>query len=86
MGLSYAGAFLTVAFSTRIVGGKPPEALRRIPGYPPMESDFDRAGEDAWLVGLAYDFGAAGPPGAERVLQLRAGHRGAGPGDRASAP
>jgi hypothetical protein len=59
--LSYAGAILTVAFSTTASGADIRKPFGGSPAYLSLiESDFDRAGEDAWLVGLAYDFGRLG--------------------------
>ncbi|MEE9159407.1 MAG: OprD family outer membrane porin [Gammaproteobacteria bacterium] len=55
--LGYKGAILSVAFNTTSNG-----AAIRSPwgGYPGFASqivrDFDRAGEDAWLVGMSYHF------------------------------
>jgi hypothetical protein len=46
-----------------------------------MESDFDRAGEDAWLVGLAYDFGRLGLRGLSAFFNVA---RGTGARDAAS--
>ena len=59
--LSYKGAILAVAFSTTSSGADIQKPFGGYPGYLSlMESDFDRAGEDAWLVGVAYDFGRLG--------------------------
>jgi hypothetical protein len=64
VGVSYRGATLTFAMSTtsdeedlRSPYGAPPSPLSR------MLYDFDRADEDAWDVGLVYDFSGVGLPG-----------------------
>jgi hypothetical protein len=47
---------------------------RGYPGYLSlMESDFDRAGEDAWLVGLAYDFERLGLRGLSAFFNFARG-------------
>jgi len=62
--LSYAGATLTAAFSVTGSGANIQKPFGSYPGYLSLlESDFDHAGETAWLVGLAYDFGRVGVPG-----------------------
>ncbi|MFQ5962293.1 MAG: OprD family outer membrane porin [Candidatus Methylomirabilales bacterium] len=58
---SYRGAILSLAFSTT----DEEEAIRsphgRYPGYVNlMQADFNRAGEDAWLLGLSYHFKRVG--------------------------
>jgi hypothetical protein len=62
--LRYAGAALILALSTTSSGADIRSPFGTYPGYVSlMERDFNRAGEDAWLVGLAYDFGRLGVPG-----------------------
>jgi hypothetical protein len=54
--LSYAGAILTLAFSTTSAGADVQSPFGSYPGYVSlMERDFNRASEDAGLAGLAYD-------------------------------
>jgi hypothetical protein len=80
--LSYAGAHLTVAFSTASSEASLRKPFGGYPGYLSlMESDFDRAGEDAWLVGLAYDFGRLGLRGLSAFFNVA---RGTGARDAAS--
>lgn len=61
---SYRGALLTLACTTTDEGG---ETRNPFGGHPSpislMIKDFNRAGEDAWLVGLSYDFGRIGLDG-----------------------
>jgi hypothetical protein len=61
---SYAGAILTLAAST--TGNK--SMIRTPYGLSPsylslMQSDFDRPGEEGWLIGLSYDFARVGLTG-----------------------
>ena len=54
---SYHGAILSLAFSTTGSGSRILSPYGSYPGYLSlMLSDFDRADEDAWLVGLSYNF------------------------------
>jgi hypothetical protein len=39
-----------------------------------MQSDFDRAGEDAWLIGISYDFSHLGVEGLSAFAKLAVGH------------
>ena len=72
--LSYAGAHLTVAFSTASSEASLRKPFGGTPGYVSlMESDFDRAGEDAWLVGLAYDFERLGLRGLSAFVNFARG-------------
>jgi hypothetical protein len=72
--LRYAGAILTVAFSTTSSGANIQKPFGGYPGYLSlMESDFDRAGEDAWLVGVAYDFGRLGLRGLSAFVNFAQG-------------
>jgi hypothetical protein len=41
-----------------------------------MQSDFDRAGEFAWMFGLSYDFSAVGVPGLSGFTQYGKGNGG----------
>ena len=61
--VSYRHAILSLAFSTigNDTGIKNPWG--GYPGYLSLvNKDFDRAGEDAWLIGLSYDFTRLGLP------------------------
>jgi outer membrane porin, OprD family len=72
--LGYAGAILTVAFSTASSEGNLRKPFGGYPGYLSlMESDFDRAGEDAWLVGVAYDFERLGLRGLSAFFNFARG-------------
>lgn len=72
--LSHAGAHLTLAFSTTSDGADVQSPFGGYPGYLSlMERDFDRAGEDAWGVGLAYDFGRLGVPGLSAFFNFAQG-------------
>ncbi len=54
---SYQGAILTVAGTSTGNGSRIRSPYGGRPSYlSMMVKDFDRAGEDAWLVGLSYDF------------------------------
>ena len=39
-----------------------------------MQSDFDRAGEEAWLVGLSYDFARVGLEGLSGFVNFAMGY------------
>jgi hypothetical protein len=72
--LGYAGAILTLAFSTTSTGADVQSPFGGYPGYLSlMEQDFNRAGEDAWGVGLAYDFGRLGLPGLSAFVNVAQG-------------
>jgi hypothetical protein len=74
LALSYAGATLTLAFSSTSAGADVQSPFGSYPGYVSlMERDFNRAGEDAWLVGLAYDFGRLGLPGLSAFFNFARG-------------
>ena len=54
---SYQGAVLTVAATSTGNGSRIRSPYGSRPSYlSMMVQDFDRPGEDAWLVGLSYDF------------------------------
>ena len=64
MAASYQGAILSLAFSTTGSGSKIRNPYGSYPGYLSlMLRDFDRADEDAWLVGLSYNFKFLGRDG-----------------------
>ncbi|MEE8513936.1 MAG: OprD family outer membrane porin [Gammaproteobacteria bacterium] len=55
--VSYKGAILNVAFNTTSNGAAIRSPWGGYPGFVSlMELDFNRAGEDAWLVGMSYHF------------------------------
>jgi hypothetical protein len=57
------------------------------PGYLSlMERDFNRAGETAWLVGLAYDFGRLGFPGLSAFVNFAQGTGARDPTTRQPGP
>jgi len=57
MATSYRNAMLTIAYTTTDEGGQTQSPFGGHPSYISlMIKDFNRAGEDAWLVGLSYDF------------------------------
>ncbi len=62
--LSYRGVILNFAFSST---GNDSDIRSPFGGYPGylslIEKDFDRAGEDAWLLGVSYDFSFLGIDG-----------------------
>jgi hypothetical protein len=79
--LGYAGATLTLAFSTTSDGADVQSPFGSYPGYLGlMERDFNRAGEDAWLVGLAYDFARLGLPGLSAFFNFARGTGARDPG------
>jgi len=60
---SYRNAILTVAFSTTDDEQRIRNPFGSYPGYLSlMQRNFNRAGEDAWLVGLSYHFERIGLP------------------------
>ena len=61
---SYQGLILKAAFSTTDDEQKIRSPFGSYPGYISlMQKDFNRADEDAWLVGASYDFGQVGLEG-----------------------
>jgi len=72
---SYRGGILTLAGSTTDSSA----AIRKPWGLSPaylglMLSDFDRPGEEAWLLGLSYDFKRLGIPGLSAFFNLAWGY------------
>jgi len=85
--LGYRDAILTAAFSTT----DKEEAIRKpygsYPGYLSlMVEDFDRAGEDAWGVGLSYRFARLGLPHLSAFTNFARGTGAREPGSGASLP
>lgn len=73
--LSYQEAILTFAFSTRDSDSKIRSPYGGYPGYLSlMLKDFDRADEDAWLVGFSYDFSALGLDGLSSFFNYAKGN------------
>ena len=67
-GAQFAMSFLNATVRLAASATASEERIRSPWGTPPtylslMQRDFDRADEDAWLVGVAYDFTRAGVPG-----------------------
>ena len=61
---SHQGAILSFAFSTTSQNSRIRNPFGGYPGYLSlMIKNFYRAGEDAWLLGVAYDFGGLGVKG-----------------------
>jgi hypothetical protein len=61
---SYKGAILTAAFSSTEDSEDILSPYGQYPGYLSlMIKDFNRAGENAWLMGLSYDFSRVGLDG-----------------------
>jgi hypothetical protein len=50
-----------------------------------MQSDFDRPGEAAWLIGLSYDFERIGVPGLSAFMNYAEGFNGLLVGSAAEA-
>lgn len=70
----YAGAMLTMAVSTTASGADIRNPFGSYPGdLSLMETNFNRASEEAWLIGLAYDFGRVGLPGLSAFLNFAQG-------------
>jgi len=62
--LSYKGAIISFAYSATDDERRIQRPYGDTPSYVSlMEAKFDRAGEDAWRMGLSYDFGFAGVDG-----------------------
>ncbi|MEN8800511.1 MAG: OprD family outer membrane porin, partial [Thiogranum sp.] len=61
---SWRNAIITLAFSSTDDDARIRSPYGGYPGYLSlMLSDFNRAGEDAWLAGASYDFAPIGVPG-----------------------
>ncbi len=71
---SYRGATLTLAFSTTDDGARVINPYGGYPGYLAlMIENFNRADEDAWLVGASYDFSRIGAPGLSSFVNYARG-------------
>jgi len=72
---SYQGAILTFAFSSTDSDSKIRNPFGGYPGYLSlMVKDFYQAGEDAWLVGLSYDFSHVGMDGLSSFVNYANGN------------
>ena len=72
--LRYAGAALILAVSTTSSGADIRSPFGTYPGYVSLiDRNFNRAGEDAWLIGLAYDFGRLDVPGLSAFFNFAQG-------------
>jgi hypothetical protein len=73
--LSYKNAIVRTAFSSTASGAAIQSPFGTYPGYLNLiTKDFDRAGESAWLLGLAYDFTRVGVPGLSLALNYAHGY------------
>jgi hypothetical protein len=72
--VSYRAGILRAAFSSTSEEAGVVSPFGSYPGYLSlMVNDFDRAGEDAWLVGFSYDFKRIGLEGLSAFANLAAG-------------
>jgi hypothetical protein len=72
--ISYRQAILSLAFSSIDNDSGIRNPWGGYPGYLSLvNKDFDRAGEDAWLVGLSYDFSRVGLPGLSAFANYASG-------------
>ena len=72
---TYKGATLSLAFSSTDNDSRIRSPFGSYPGYLSlMVRDFNRAGEDAWLVGLAYDFAEVGWNGISGFINYAEGY------------
>jgi len=71
---SLGGAQVTLAYSSTDDGAGIRSPFGGYPGYISLiVGDFNRAGEDAWLIGLAYDFEHIGWPGLSGFINYASG-------------
>jgi hypothetical protein len=72
---SYRSATLTLAFSSTDDGARIRNPFGGYPGYLSlMVKSFNRAEEDAWLVGASYDFARIGVPGLSSFINYAQGN------------
>lgn len=72
---TYKGATFSLAFSSTDNGSRVRSPYGGYPGYLSlMLRDFNRAGEDAWLMGLAYDFAQLGWKGVSGYINYAEGY------------
>jgi hypothetical protein len=75
LAMSYEGAILSFAFSSTDNDSRIRSPFGGYPGYLSlMEKDFNRAGEDAWLVGLSSDFRFGGIKGLSAFVKYARGN------------
>ena len=75
MGFGYGGASLSFAFSSTDDERRIRNPYGGYPGYISlMLSNFNRAGEDAWLVGASYDFSVLGIEGLSAFVKYAQGN------------
>ena len=84
---SYKSAILRAAFSTASDEAAITSPFGSYHGYIGlMRSDFDSAGEDAWLLGFSYDFTRIGLKGLSAFTNFASGHDRIDPGTGMSLP
>lgn len=84
---SYRSAVLRAAFSVTSDGADIMSPFGTYPGYLGlMQSDFDSAGETAWLLGLSFDFKRVGLDGLSAFASFASGRGIVDPGTRMSLP
>ena len=72
---SFGGAVFTFAYSHTDEGARIRNPYGGYPGYISlMLRDFNRAGEDAWLIGLSYDFADIGLRGLSGFVNYASGN------------
>jgi hypothetical protein len=72
---SWRNAIFTLAFSSTDDNNRIRSPYGGYPGYLSlMLSDFNRAGEDAWLAGASYDFASIGVPGLSSFVNFARGY------------
>jgi hypothetical protein len=85
--LVYQELTLTSAFSVTGKGNNIQTPYGHYPGYLRLiVKDFDRAGEVAWLAGLAYDFSRVLPPGIRAEFNFAQGTSAISPTKRTPEP
>ncbi len=85
--MSYGGAVLSTAFTSNSKGAAMLSPWGRYPGYTKMMiSDFDQAGEEAFLVCLSYDFKRVGLDGLSGYARYALGRNSINPSNGSSLP
>ena len=71
----FKGAVLRAAYSATSESGTISSPYGGYPGYISlMKSDFNRAGEQAWMVGLSYNFSRIGLKGLSMITKYASGY------------
>ena len=71
----FKDAVLRAAYSATSEGGTITSPYGGYPGYISlMKSDFNRAGEQAWMVGLSYNFSRVGLKGVSMITKFASGY------------